>query len=333
MLRKIFAMLIAMSMLSLSFSFAAEDLLTGEEWTLPADDLTAPALEDDALLEDTTATWEEDINLDDLDLFDLEWLEDTTTGTEDIDLAWGYSETDALILQEAGSDFAKFLSPVILDGNGEMIKNYKVVYSTQSLAQLDPLSSNEVSFVFEEITWASLEFNVQWLLPNTNYYAVAVPVNKDDVEWEPSVEVNFMTQAHEAASDVTLSDLSYTYNYNEQTKTNAVTLKWTPVEWAQNLEIFLRFEQEQEFTKLWDADMNAGNYEFWVAKSGNYFVKVIPVDAEWTPVWQEVIQSVKVEVQAPEIKAPAVWPATNLLIAILLVFSMWYLGYRLKLSK
>lgn len=297
-----------------------------EETTIAADAAVTTGAEDAATTSDEA--WIDDSLFDD-DLFDDDALFDDTASSEETATAtaetennastigWGYSPEHLITVKEQGTDFVTLTSPVIFDGNGTQISNYKVVYSTSPVDGTDPLQLKDMVFNFDDLTAEStgVDFNIIGLTEGATYFAVVIPFNKDNVEWDSSEEVSFQIGAHNASA-AQIKDVSFSVDKW------VVTLTWNPEVWTEKVEIFSRSEQETDFTSVGTADSAAGTYNLTIAQAWNYFVKLIPVNAEWAVAWDEVIQSIKVdEVAQVDAEAPKVWPATNALIA-LIAFAM-----------
>lgn len=279
-------------------------------------------------------TWIDDSLFDD-DLFDDDALFDDTSSAESFSteadnnastIGWWYAPEQLITIKEQGSDYVLLTSPVIFDGNGSQITNYKVVYSTSPVDWTDPLQLKDMVFNFDNLTAETTEvdFNIVGLSEWVVYYAVVVPFNKDNVEWDSSQELSFQVWAHNASA-AQIKDVSFSVNKW------VVTLTWNPEVWTEKVEIFSRSETETDFTSVGTANSAAWSYNLTIAQAWNYFVKLIPVNAQWAVAWDEIIQSIKVdEVAQVDAAAPKVWPATNALIA-LVTFAM--LGYVYSRSR
>lgn len=300
-------------------NLSSEEAWTNEAWT---DEVWA----DEALIDDS---------LFDDDLFDDDALFDDTSTDETFSnetennastIGWGYAPEHLITVKEQGSDYVILTSPLIFDGNWTQISNYKVVYSTSPVDGTDPLELRDMVFNFEDLTVDATEvdFNLVGLSEGAVYYAVVVPFNKDNVEWDSSQEISFQVGTHNASA-AQIKDVSFSVDKW------IVTLTWNPEVWTEKVEIFSRSEQETDFTSVWTVNSAAGTYNLTIAQAWNYFVKLIPVNAEWAVAGDEIIQSIKVdEVVVVDAEAPKVWPATNALIA-LIAFAM--LGYVYSRSR
>lgn len=276
----------------------------------------------------------DELSLDDLDA-ELSWLDSSASSWASTwtSAGWGYTSTDMIQITGATADTVTLITPVIMDANQVQIKNYKVITSNKSIKDSDPLSMKETLLSFEQITWATLNLVVTGLTADTTYYFVIVPLKDDGVtkvSGNESTESTFVTtSAHSAAANVDLStaNVSYTFTWTK------VVLTWTPVMWVDKLEIFLAWEGDKDKSKLWEVAASAWTFEFAVTKSWSYNVTLMPLTNDGTSVWAEYVQKVEIpEIKQQEVVAPKVWPATNMLIAIMLIASLWYVVVRFRRS-
>lgn len=244
-----------------------------------------------------------------------------TTG---VDLSWGYKATDVVTVSEQGEGYVVLNVPAVKDANGQTVMIYKALYSTNSLAQsFDALSVTEKTFTFDTITGDTVSLKLDQLNTGT-YYVVVNPMNKDNVDGEPTKEFSFVVEKGHGAAEVKLGNVTYTQTGS------TVSMKWTPVAGADKVEVFVRSSSETDFKKLGNVAMNDAAYSLTVASTGDYYVKLLPVDGMGNPVGPEVIQTVKIEkIETPTDKpVPQVGPATNILLAILFFAIVAYFGLR-----
>ncbi len=269
-------------------------------------------------------------NLDDLDEGDS-WKEDTKD--EDAELtSWGYKDSDQVMVKEVGPDYVVLEAPVV-KASDKVIKQYRVYYSTKSLAEnLDATQVDSKTFTFDNITEDKISLKVDGLNPDTTYYAVVVPVNSDDVEGEPSKEISFTTQKKEVekkehpAPEVSIENVSYSISWDK------LTIKWSPVKGAEKIEIYSKSINDPDYKKVWEVKASSTSYTTQVTKPGEYQIKLTPVDSEGVPVGKDYILTVKInKVQKKEIKkAPKVWPETTVLFVMLILASLGYLIVRYR---
>ena len=325
-LKQVLLLFVLLSLWLFSFIYAQETE-TKDEGT-PSQDVS-----NDVNLDDDLTGLEDDLNLED-DLWDDLAGEEGNT-EEDLE-AFGYTDQDEVIVKEVGTDYAVLEAPVVKLSNGDTVKQYKVYYSTQSLAtsNIDATKIKSKTFTFDTINGDKIELKVDGLAPGTTYYAVVVPVNAEDVEGTQSKEVTFTTKKIEdkqqeekhPAAEVEVKNVTYTISGNK------VTVKWAPVQWADNIEIYMKALNDENYEKVATVPANTTTYTVEVSKPGEYQIKLTPVDKEGVPVGKDYILTVKVASvpkKTPK-KAPKVWPETNLIVLLLILASIWYFVVRYR---
>lgn len=333
--KKLVVVMMATSILTLSWAFA-EELSGNNAWNVNGASSSSIS---SVAAESSVATEDDFWDLEDLweDLWwDLWSSSSSSLVSSTAGINWWYTANDSINILETKVDWVVLQSPVVKDWNWNPIKMYKVVTSTKSISESDALNLKETSFTFNEITWTNVTFTLSWLASSTTYYVVVTPIKEEStmtVNWQVSTELSFTTQGwmHAAASTWTSTvDLS-TANVSYSFSGSSVTLKWTPVSWAEKIEIFLAADWEKDKTKIWDANMADWTFSFDVTKAGSYNITMMPTNTDWTSVWAEYVQKVEIpEVTAKEVKAPKVWPATDMLIALMIISSIAYVAYRYK---
>lgn len=331
------SILLALMLWLVSFGFAQSDV-----------DGSADPLAEDSwdLLDFDDLLWEEwEDSFDDEDFFGNEDFfgdEDLFGDDDSLDLLWwGYTETDVVSISETWEDFVVIETPVVMDNNWLEILTYKLIYYDKSITDpsySDAQISQEEEFVFDEseLTWDSVSLRLDWLELGKQYYWVVIPVNSESMEGTESSEISFMVEPEEEeimhwAAAYELENVSYSLNWTD------ATLTWTPVEWVDNVEIYFRNESQEDFVKQWTASMSDGSFTLSVMESWNYVAKLIPTDDNWNPVGNDKLLTMKVEVtesETPEVKeVPQVWPATNAIVAFLILSVIAYFGLRFRKSN
>lgn len=343
-IKKIIALLVAILLSTFTFVFAQSadggiDTTSTDEW------VTVTAWEEDPFADVSeweedpfvdVSEWEEDpfATDDDLfgeDIFAEDPVENSWTSEWETLTWWGFKDTDVVNVVAQTDNGVTLSVPKVIDGVGSDVLRYQVVYSTKSITDpsYDWSQMQQQEFNFELITGDTVELQVENLSAWVTYYWVVVPRNKDSVDWVTTQEFVFQsswtTEVHGVAP-VDIANISYTY---EDKKIN---LKWTSTSGADQVEVYVRSDIEKDFKKMWVASMIDWTFSFLVSETWNYIVKLIPTDINWAPVWQEKLQPVKIEVtDQPEVTTPpTVWPATNIMLAILLVSLLWYVLIRYK---
>lgn len=251
---------------------------------------------------------------------------------------WAYAGEEKIEVKDVTQTWATLVTTQVTY-QGVPVTKYKVYYSDKTLATVqdfDKITDMELDVVSTEGTMVSLNFAN--LAPNKTYYVVVAPVHPTDPTQEPlsfiSDEVMFTTQQEVVAPAPTqkiFENVSYTY------KESLVTLTWTPSSAADKTQIDLRHQSEAAYTKIGSPMVNDGTFSFTVSKPGTYFLKMSAMDAAGAPVGQEHIQTIKIdEVQQPTQvvqAAPKVWPATDLMIALMVFSVMVYAGVKFRKAE
>lgn len=257
--------------------------------------------------------------------------------------AWAYAGEEKIEVKNVTSTGATLLVTQVTF-SGVPVTKYKVYYSDKTLATVqdfDKIDDVVLDVVSTEGTTVTLNFDK--LTPNKTYYVVVVPVHPTDETQEPlsfiSDEVMFATQqaiaagapSEAGATQKVFENVSYSY------KDSQVVLTWTPTSAATKTQIELRHQSESAYTKIGSPAAGDGTFSFTVSKPGTYFLKMSGMDAAGNAVWQEHIQTVKIdEVQKPaEVvqAAPKVGPTTDLMIALMIVSVMVYAGVRYRKAQ
>jgi hypothetical protein len=122
---------------------------------------------------------------------------------------------------------------------------------------------------------------------------------------------------------MSLANISFTRNWN------TITLKWISIEWSDKVEIFLRDRDNQQYKKLWTANINDEEYSFTSTKSGEHRVKFIP-DNGWTEhIYTFQVQWTPNPVNEPWVtKVPKVWPKENIIAIIGFTLAIYFIYRR-----
>lgn len=253
---------------------------------------------------------------------------------------WDPSSIADIEVDEIGADHATFIITEI-SYDGTPVENYRVYYSTTTLATVQDYEQIEDAIVEveeqteedEELEEGMIEIELENLEPETTYYVLVAPVHPTDETADPismiSDEVTFTTDKEAVSADTKVFDnVSYTYADNE------VTVTWDPSDLAETAEVHIRHQSEGSYTKVGDPEMNDGTISFQIDKTGNYFLKLVALDAEGVAVGKEHIQTVKIdeveEVEPEVTTAPQVGPTANAIIGLMILSFIIYLVYRFR---
>ncbi len=208
---------------------------------------------------------------------------------------FGYSSTEQISVDSIDSSSITIESPVLEDEFEDIISDYTLMYEEYPLIDVldDPSLldySREKNFSNLDLVWEN-NFTMELdtgddIDDETIYYVVAVP--KDDAWslWEISNEICFRLYdslywewdecedagevGHAAWADMNLANVSHTINWD------SVTLRWIAVNGSDEIDIFLRNEDQGTFSKLATVDMDDESYSFTISENGEHIVKFIP---------------------------------------------------------
>ncbi|MBS8121596.1 hypothetical protein [Candidatus Vampirococcus lugosii] len=263
------------------------------------------------------------------------------------DDAWGYSSNDTVELIEAKENSLILEIPLIEDANANTIFNYDVYYSTES----DSINANREEVV--GIDPNNNEVEINGLVSNTDYYVYVVPINTEGTEGTESEEFMFTTSEevddwgddgwgddsgdedlgdddtnHGAGDDSSKLKPSYTKEQGD------IEITWTPIESADKVEVYLRHNDDSDFSRIGEANSSHGKFDIIVTRNGNYHVKLVPVNDMGEPVGDETtltIKDINVDDKEPEIgDVPEVGPSLNILILFILLASFGYVYHRYR---
>lgn len=243
-------------------------------------------------------------------------------------------------------------SSVLMDELGDKIIDYTLLYWPKTLDQLiaEPTLMSymrEKSFANSGLaTQTSFTMDLttaDTLNPDEIYYLVSIPRDSAGTIWEVSNELCFRLRdrlywewddcvggSHAAWADMKLANISHTFNGN------VVTLKWIAVNGSDNVDLFLRDDNEEHFNKLATVKMSAESYSFTLTRNGEHIVRFMPNN--W---WKEVHYTFSflgtekptpATPEKPTVKPVVVWPKENI-IAVLIWTVLLYLVYKLVRRK
>ncbi len=265
----------------------------------------------------------------------------------------GFDETTSqeVTVAEVGENYAVIKFPVLIDDNGDIITKYAIFYATTPLDQTDSAlvdqrdidldnPTPEVSFSGEYVL-----YRLDNLQPDTTYYYSVAPLFENE---DGSVDLGAATTA--GKSFVTLAPAAPTADEMEQQEQhqvppvkaaidnishsisgNEVTLSWTyagPEDVM--VDVYVVDPATSEATKVTSVPATQQGAVITVAEGGDIVVRLVPVDAQGEQVGAEKEYAIKVETtpgQPTVEQPPKVGPATNLLIAISIVFFIAYIIY------
>jgi len=121
-----------------------------------------------------------------------------------------------------------------------------------------------------------------------------------------------------------LKDINYTFTWN------TITVNWTAAENVKSVDIYIKKDNDTDFTKVSTVDAKKGKLDIAVTEKGLYIVKLVPIDSQGNILSEGYNLSIKVEkIIKPEMKkAPTVWPASNIILLGILLAILWYFFLR-----
>ncbi|HRX63664.1 MAG TPA: hypothetical protein P5060_01015 [Candidatus Absconditabacterales bacterium] len=208
---------------------------------------------------------------------------------------FGYSSTEQISVDSIDSSSITIESPVLEDEFEDIISDYTLMYEEYPL--IDVLDDPSLLDYSREKNFSNLDlvgennFTMELdtgddIDDETIYYVVAVPKDDAGSLGEISNEICFRLYdslygegdecedagevGHAAGADMNLANVSHTINGD------SVTLRWIAVNGSDEIDIFLRNEDQGTFSKLATVDMDDESYSFTISENGEHIVKFIP---------------------------------------------------------
>ena len=240
--------------------------------------------------------------------------------------------------------------------DGKDVFSYKVFYSESMLSSQKFSDIESVIIRWKNASnGKKVELILDGLKTNTTYYAVIAPVNPDD-EWDAPLEkitweIKFKTNADVEDTNEPIWDNAWSPANNEpQAKNNPVNLKNIKNSIENNnvelsrlienndkhkIDISLRHNNDISFSPVGNINADTQKFSFSVDKPGPYFVKMKLMDSSWKQVWADKNININVAAFDEDItpivtNPPKVWPATDIMIALILFAMMIYIVYRVR---
>ncbi|WP_231176141.1 fibronectin type III domain-containing protein [Candidatus Absconditicoccus praedator] len=334
MIRNILVLLsVIMIVLSNSFVYAEDaDDTAGEEEQL-----------DEASMDDDWGDfddWDDDFDDwdDDFEDMDDDFEDDMDDDFED-DMdedveqeGWGFSSDDEKEEVEVEKNEATFEIPTVVDGHGDRVQSYIIEYSTEDIHDDEIYNEIDVADIEDdEVTGKdgdSFEYTFEDLAEGEEYFVIVTPT-VDGNDSENILKFTFETdeeEVHEAAT-VQIQDVDYEVVDGE------VRVTWSPSDDAEKVRVDLRHEDDTDFEEVDYANMDYGEFTIVPTRGGDYTVRLTPVnevDGEYESAGDEYEFDVTgVETDEAQVEGEAeVGPATNIIIALILMTFIGYVLYR-----
>ena len=285
------------------------------------------------------------------------------------------SQLDVISVDEITTSTITLKSPIILDAFGDNTPSYIITYSPYLLENLAQTSNqtilNEVkSKEIELKSWDKEIILLLWtqdgLDKDTIYYATVTPqnywddfgVSSEQICFKLSAEeyeigdacstfknkfnvvqttaLNTTNDTHSAAgsTDMTLANVTHTIN------NNTVTLRWTAIAGADQVDIFLFNTSQEKFVRLGTARMSDERFDYTMTWDGEHIFRFVPLDGGKEIVYNinamrtQEKETTPTPTPTPPVieKVPQTGPVENT-IAILIISLLVYRGYRYYTRK
>lgn len=282
-------------------------------------------------------------------------------------LFW-YDDNNQITVKEVTSSKVVIETPILKDELWSVITKYYLTYGPYSLDELlnnsraDELMNqfNDKLVTTSLTDWKlTIELTATWdnLDPSKKNYLVIIPKDQYDMPGSMSNEVRFQlsnqtkwntsdpvstttvvaandTGVHASATDMTLANITHIQ------KGNKITLKWTAVEWSEQVDIFNYNPTTKVYEKLTTVNMDTEEYTYTINRNWEHQVKFLPTDGKEkvymftvTGLTETTTPTTPTTEPTPEIKkVPKVGPKENVMVAILLSSAL-YLLYRRSYKK
>ncbi|MCF7835014.1 hypothetical protein K9M48_03070 [Candidatus Gracilibacteria bacterium] len=269
-------------------------------------------------------------------------------------IEFGYTIDDVVEVSNITADKITFESPFIFDESDNKIDKYIIMYNNSSLEDMtndsDLLNNSKEKAITIDDT-AGSKFTMDLIADddqvpsNEIYYALVIPENTDGVLGEISNEICFKLESkiygegddcvngngisfddeHNAGgADMSLASISHTKNGN------TITLRWLAIDGSDDIDIFLRDNDDEEYNLLDTVNMDDEEYSFTSTRDGEHIVKFTPDNGGREHVYTFTVTGIT-PTPAPSTpgvtSVPKVGPKENI-IAVLIFTLLGYFIYR-----
>ncbi len=295
---------------------------------------------------------------------DLSWWVDWFAG----DGTFGYTSSDQITVSSIDDTSVELKSPVVKDWAWYPTLSYAVLFGKYPIEQamddpslLDEFGEKEINLSDNPGSTFTISLNTtdDDLDPSATYYAVILPKDELGLPGEISNDICFILDSHvygngtecdnsssaghaAGGADMNLANITHAINGD------TITLRWTALEWADKIELFLRDPKDERFNLLDTVNMDSEEYSFKTNRNGEHNIKFVPTNGD-QPAGTETIYTLTVtsvpqgvQPQADTTttttttvgitKVPVVGPKENIIV-VLLVSLLAYLLYRFFLRR
>lgn len=279
-------------------------------------------------------------------------------------IQFGYTN-QSITVKEITATKIVLESPVIKDEIWDPIKKYVVMYWPVQLADLQGSNLNALDqYKQKDFNFTTLpadnkvtfELNVTDNIDaNKVYYVTIAPYNADNIMGEISPTeicfklasqlagednqcVNGTQQVLNAPGDFDLKLANITHTRAG----NTITLKWTKIDAAAKVQIFLANNQTQQFTLLGTPNMSAESFSFPLTSSAPQRVRFMALDSAGKQIGGEIIYTMNEVISSgtpttptkPWIPTvPRVGPTENIAMVVMLTLVGYGIARHLRKKK
>jgi hypothetical protein len=275
--------------------------------------------------------------------------------------------SESIAVKEITTSKIVLESPIIKDEVGDPIKKYVVMYGPVQLADLqgsnldalDQYKQKDFNFTTlpanNKVTFElNLTDNVD---ANKIYYVTVAPYNADNIMGEISPTeicfklatqidgegnecINWSAQVLNAPGDFDLKLANITHTRAG----NTITLKWTKIDAASKVQIFLANNQTQQFTLLGTPNMSAETFSFPLTSNAPQRVRFMALDSGGKQIGGEIIYTMNETISSgtpttpttprPWVPTvPKVWPTENIAMVVILTLIGYGVARHMRKKK
>lgn len=280
-----------------------------------------------------------------------------------LDDSFGFGVDASIEVENIDNDNITIRSDIVFWELWEKILDYSFMYWEYDIQSaiwntdlLDEFEEKNIS-IDENDNSFEIEFNKDDdnIDPDKIYYMVAVPKDEFGIPWEISNEICFIldNQIYWEWSDCKDSDTNSNHgaaiadmelaNITHQINWDKITLLWTEIDGADEVEIRLRDLNDERFSTLATVNMRDERYDFTTNRNWEHNIKFIPIDNN-EETWKYKIYTLTITtideptvVQAEDptppswgiTTVPVVGPKENIIIILLVSFLAYFIFKKL----
>ncbi len=274
--------------------------------------------------------------------------------------------TESIVVKEITTSKIVLESPVIKDQVWDPIKKYQVMYGPVQLADLQGSNLDALDqYKQKDFNFATIPANnkVTFELNLTDnidankiYYVTIAPYAGNtmgeispteicfklatQIDGEGNECINGSAQVLNAPGDFDLKLANITHTRAG----NTITLKWTKIDAASKVQIFLANNQTQQFTLLGTPNMSAETFSFPLTSSAPQRVRFMALDSGGKQIGGEIIYTMNETISSgtpttpttprPWVPTvPKVWPTENIAMVVILTLIGYGVARHMRKKK